>query len=213
MVKDRIIQRAKELFLKFNYSRVTVDEISNDLGISKKTLYKYFPSKEKLLFQVLSLMFKSIEAEVLEIVENKDKDYVERLIDIMAFMGEKTSLFQSPLVKEIQRRFPDLWYEINRFRKDKIRIYMGKILQEGIWKGMFREDTNIDLLIHIYYNLALTSINPEFLAEHGFTAAQVFDEIVSILFEGVLTDEGRNHVQQIRAGIRKKYNLEEEIQV
>ncbi len=213
MVKDRIIQRAKELFLKFNYSRVTVDEISNDLGISKKTLYKYFPSKEKLLFQVLNLMFKSIEAEVLEIVENKDKDYVERLIDIMAFMGEKTSLFQSPLVKEIQRRFPDLWYEINRFRKDKIRIYMGKILQEGIWKGMFREDTNIDLLIHIYYNLALTSINPEFLAEHAFTATQVFDEIVSILFEGVLTDEGRNHVQQIRTGIRKKYNLEKEIQV
>ncbi len=211
MVRDRIIQKAKELFLKFNYSRVTVDEISNDLGISKKTLYKYFPSKEKLLFQVLNLMFKSIEEEILEIVENKDKDYVERLIDIMAFMGEKTSLFQSPLVKEIQRRFPDLWYEINRFRKDKIRIYMGKILQEGIWKGVFREDTNIDLLIHIYYNLALTSINPEFLAEHAVTAIQVFEEIISILFEGVLTNEGRVHVQHIRTGIRKKYNTQKEI--
>ncbi len=210
MVRERIIQRAKELFLKFNYSRVTVDEISNDLGISKKTLYKYFPSKEKLLFQVLNLMFKSIEEEVHEIVDNKDREYIDRLTDIMAFMGDKTALFQSPLVKEIQRRFPDLWSEINRFRKDKIRIYMGKLLQEGVWKGVFREDTNIDLLIHVYYNLALASINPEFLAEHAITATQVFDEIISILFEGVLTPEGREHIQQIRAGITKKYNLKKE---
>ncbi len=211
MVKDRIIQRAKELFLKFNYSRVTVDEISNDLGISKKTLYKYFPSKEKLLFQVLNMMFKTIEKEVMDIVDNKDKEYLDRLIDIMAFMGEKTTLFQSPLVKEIQKRFPDLWAEINRFRKDKIRIYMGKILQEGIWKGVFREDTNIDLLIHIYYNLALTSINPEFLAEHAVTANQVFDEIITILFEGVLTDEGREHVKEIRKGITSRFNIDKEI--
>ncbi len=48
-IKDRILSRAEEMFLKFGYSKVTMDEIAANIGMSKKTLYKFFPSKEELV--------------------------------------------------------------------------------------------------------------------------------------------------------------------
>ena len=55
-LKDRILTRAEEMFLKSGYSKVTMDEIASNLGMSKKTLYKYFSSKEELVKEIISKM-------------------------------------------------------------------------------------------------------------------------------------------------------------
>lgn len=51
-IRKRILETAKEFFLEFGYKKVTMDEIADSLGMSKKTLYQYFPSKYELLSAV-----------------------------------------------------------------------------------------------------------------------------------------------------------------
>ena len=194
--QGRILQKAKELFFQFNYSKVSVDEIAGGLGMSKKTIYKFFPSKEALLQQVLEFAFRQIEAEVRSIVEDRESDFTCKLNDILFFMARRTRLLQMPLVGEIKTRFPDLWQSIQQFRRNKVSHYMQQILQEGIEQSYFAKDTDIPLLIHIYSSLAVASIDPEFLASQGKTADAVFHDIIRMLFAGVLTEEGRHHILQ-----------------
>ena len=52
-VRDRIVATAERIFLRSGFSRVLMDDLARELGMSKKTLYSHFASKEELLRAVL----------------------------------------------------------------------------------------------------------------------------------------------------------------
>ena len=47
-IRDRILEKARDMFFKLGFSKVTMDEIAFELGMSKKTLYRYFKTKKNL---------------------------------------------------------------------------------------------------------------------------------------------------------------------
>ena len=47
-MKEEIIKKASDLFLNLGFKSVTMDDLANEMGISKKTIYFHFPNKEKL---------------------------------------------------------------------------------------------------------------------------------------------------------------------
>ncbi len=49
MMKDKIINKAKEMFLKLGFKSITMDDIACEMCISKKTIYKYFSNKDTLI--------------------------------------------------------------------------------------------------------------------------------------------------------------------
>ena len=49
MKEEQIIEVARELFHKFGFKKVSMDEIAREAGVTKKTIYRYFDSKEALL--------------------------------------------------------------------------------------------------------------------------------------------------------------------
>jgi len=55
-MKNRIIQGAAELFTRFGYAKVRMEEISERLGISKKTIYNHFANKETLFNEMIEAM-------------------------------------------------------------------------------------------------------------------------------------------------------------
>ena len=52
-MKDTILEKSKELFLRNGFKTVGMDDIAQALHISKKTIYQYFPSKDDLVKTVL----------------------------------------------------------------------------------------------------------------------------------------------------------------
>ena len=66
-IKVKILHKAEEMFLQFGFSRVTMEEIAMELGMSKKTLYRFFPGKEQLLKEMINGM------------KCKFEDYVKQL--------------------------------------------------------------------------------------------------------------------------------------
>ena len=53
----QILSTGKELFWKFGFKRVTIEEISKEAGVSKMTFYKYFPNKIELAKNILDDIF------------------------------------------------------------------------------------------------------------------------------------------------------------
>ncbi|MBL7128958.1 MAG: helix-turn-helix transcriptional regulator, partial [Ignavibacteria bacterium] len=47
--RDKILNFARQKFHREGFYKISMDEIAKELHVSKKTIYKYFPSKEKLL--------------------------------------------------------------------------------------------------------------------------------------------------------------------
>ena len=72
-MKQKILEKSKELFLNLGFKSVTMDDIANALGVSKKTIYKYFTNKTSLVDAVTGFMFESICSSIDEICARKTK--------------------------------------------------------------------------------------------------------------------------------------------
>ena len=66
-MKDTILEKSKELFLRNGFKTVGMDDIAQSLHISKKTIYQYFPSKEDLVKATLDYVYNLAFSKIAEI--------------------------------------------------------------------------------------------------------------------------------------------------
>ncbi len=189
--KEKILLKADEMFQKFGFSKVTMDEIAQSLGMSKKTVYKFFPKKEALIMAVFENIKCFISDYIDNLIKNEEMDFVDKLKDLMTFIGSQTSRMSGPLLTDLQKNMPKLWIEIQEYRKKHAHEQFRRFLEQGISKGIFRSDIDKQLLVLIYTNAIQGIITPDILSQIPFSANQVFETIITIIFEGILTDEGR----------------------
>lgn len=182
---------ARDKFFQFGFTRVTVDEIAQDLGVSKKTLYRHFPSKEALLREIMKQTTGEIEASVDTILNDRNSDFVEKLRRIWALLASRLSKIGQPFQQDLERHAPEVWKEVDQRRNQIIRQRFGKLFQKGVQSKAIRRDINAELLVLIYLTLVQRIVNPETLSQLPLSMSQAFETIISVMFEGILTDRAR----------------------
>lgn len=188
--KSNILAAAEEMFLQHGFSKVTMEEIAAALGISKKTLYKFFPNKKELLRELLTARQCEFMDHLEDIWKREDLDFVGKFRSTLDFVGERSSRMNR--LQDVQRIAPDIWREIHDFKKGKIFEKVRRLFEAGFEAGAFRSDIDKDIVILVYTNAVESIVNPESLSELPCTAGQAFEAISKIIFEGILTEEGRS---------------------
>ena len=199
MVEDddetRIIGAAADRFMEAGLYKVTMDEIASDLRMSKKTVYKFFPSKEVLLKAIVHTMMKKIESDVQTIISS-EKPFEEKLTSILTIVGMLLRKMSRPFLIDIQRFAPGLWKEIETFRRERVFSKIQQMFRQAKKEGVFREDLDPDLFILIFATVMQGIMNPQVLSQQSFSAEEAFKGIFRILYEGALTDEARKIFQK-----------------
>lgn len=190
-IKERILSQAEQMFIQFGYSKVTMDEIAASLGMSKKTLYKFFPGKEALVKEMITSMKCTIDDHIEFVWSNQEMDFMDKLKSVMNFIGKQTTKLHGPLLEDLHKNIPEVWKEIHDFRKANAVKRFTTFINEGVEKGVFRKDIDRQLIVLFYLHAIQGLINPETLSQLPYSANQVFDAIIRIIFEGTLTEEGR----------------------
>ncbi|MFQ5797477.1 MAG: TetR/AcrR family transcriptional regulator [Bacteroidota bacterium] len=196
-LKERILEGAQEKFMALGISKVSIGEIVEDLGISKKTFYKHFISKEELINQVMNRMVLRVRTGVVRIID-ANGGFVEKLHMLFEFLGNTLSKFSRAFQEDLRRTYPEVWQRLEDMRRDTILTNFGKLFSEGARQGMFRNDVNLEVLVLIFLNAVQGVINPRVLTEASFSADQALHMIMNIIHEGVLTDEARKRYRSIR---------------
>jgi AcrR family transcriptional regulator len=197
-IKERILHKSEEMFLRFGFSKVTMEEIAAELGMSKKTLYRFFPGKEQLLKEMITGMKCKLEDYVLELWGNNAMSFLEKLKNLMNYIGNQSTAFRGPLAHDLQKNFPQLWEEINESRRTHSLEKFNLLINEGIEKGVFRKDIDQQIVVLLYMNAIQGILNPEVLSQLPYTATQVFESIIRVFLEGIFTEEGRNKYLSIK---------------
>jgi len=190
-IKERIFNAAEQMFFQYGFAKVTMDEIASSLGMSKKTLYKFFSGKENLLKELLYNRQCGTEEHINQIWANKNLDFVGKLKEMMDFIGEQSSKIRGPLFDDLRKNMPEVWNEIHDFKRIKGLQKATELFNKGVEDGVFRQDISKDLVILIYTSAIQTLINPETLAELPFSTGQAVETVFRVIFEGIFTEEGR----------------------
>ncbi|HMK38384.1 MAG TPA: TetR/AcrR family transcriptional regulator [Bacteroidota bacterium] len=185
-IRERIIAAASMRFTEEGFSSVTVGEIAAGLGISKKTLYKYFSGKEEILAVVTGRLLDGIRGEFRSIVEG-DSSFLVKLEMLVTFLGMRLARFSRPLLRDIQRHSPQIWDRVQQFRRDRISTDFKGLLLRGVADGFVRRDVDIDLFLMAFLGAVEAVVNPAVLAEHPLSVQEIIRSLMSVFFRGILT--------------------------
>jgi AcrR family transcriptional regulator len=188
---QRIVGAARQHFLAHGFRSVTMDDLAAELGMSKKTLYAFFPSKTDLLRAVLLDKFRSVEADLDRIASECSSDFLLALRELLACMQHHTGEIQPPFVRDIRRESPEIFKLVESRRRQVIQRYFGRIFAEGQRAGIFRKDVPARLMIEILLGATEAVMNPPKLAELGLAPKDGYLAIITVVLEGVLTEQGR----------------------
>jgi AcrR family transcriptional regulator len=188
--KDKIIEAARDKFFEHGIYKITLDEVASDLRMSKKTVYKFFPSKEVLLKAIVKFTMGKIEREVTAITTS-NRPFVEKMSALLIFIGTMTRRFSKQFQVDLIRFAPGLWREMEAFRREQIFPKVLGLFQQAKQEGLFRADLDVNLFYLVFISVVQGVMTPAVLAEQSFSAEQAFRGVFRLLLEGALTDEAR----------------------
>lgn len=190
-IKLRILTRAGEMFGQYGYSRVSMEEIAAGLGISKKTLYKYFSNKEHIVRELISSEKCEVGAIIDGIIDDTEMPFTDKLKKLFGFVSTQVVKFHGPMLQDLMKNHPDIWNDLKEFRRKNTLDKVSKLIKEGADKGLFRSDVNQDIITHIYIGAIHNIIAPDTVGQFQLPPESVYKEIIKVIFEGILSDEGR----------------------
>ncbi len=189
--KCNIIKKAGEMFFRLGIRSVSIDDICRELGISKKTFYVYFESKDELVAQLLHSNVLYIAGKMEELLQMKDfRKLVARFLKHQE--AEKNDVRRVPqlvydLKKYYPRQFADFQTECFRTQKEYIMRY----LEQGLQEGLVRANLNIELTAVLMAKIHSDAIRDfEEIEGHGHNMHQLGHTAMDIFVRGVLSEEG-----------------------
>jgi AcrR family transcriptional regulator len=191
---QRIITAARRHFFTHGFRGVTMDDLAEELGMSKKTLYACFPSKAALLEAVLLDKFRAVEADLDQITSGCSSDVLAALHQLLACVKRHTEEIQPPFVRDIRREAPEMFKLVESRRRDVIQRYFGKLFGEARRAGIMRGDIPTKLVTEVLLGATEAVMNPPKMAELGLTPKTGYAAIISVILKGVITERARAKV-------------------
>ncbi len=207
-LKDKIIFTSIELFSSVGIKSVSTDMIALECGISKKTLYEVFKSKEELIEAIINWSLKQMDnfwGTIINKIENDPStDFTEVFHQLMLRVNILISIITKPFLVDLKRFYPNLWSYIREFRTEKMAMYFGRLFEFGQKTGYVRNDVDSKLAFYIHYFVLDNILTPEVISDLSLNTNEILDNIFKILFTGILTEKGKENskmchkLQQIR---------------
>jgi AcrR family transcriptional regulator len=188
---QRIVEAARAHFFSHGFRSVTMDDLAEELGVSKKTLYAHFPRKIELLEAVLADKFAGVEAKLTQISRAYPHDFRTALHELLANMRRELDEIKPPFVRDMRQKAPHVFKTVERRRAALIERFFGKLFIEGQRTGMVRKDVPAKLMIEILLAMVQAIMNPPKMEELAMTPKEGFAGILKIVLEGALTGKGR----------------------
>ncbi|WP_299394545.1 TetR/AcrR family transcriptional regulator [uncultured Gelidibacter sp.] len=179
-------------FTQFGSKGFTLDELASSLGISKKTIYKYFDNKEDLVSQSLKHLLDKYLADIDGIINNATEDPIEKIILIYKKGFEYLKHFKPSFLFGIKKYYPKADKVFTDFSEQQVHGTILSLLKEAKQKGLLQENIQINLICDLYFlridNIAFKNDNLFDL----YSNTVILNHLIVINLKGIVVDGYRN---------------------
>lgn len=197
--RNRILNLAKDWFIQSGYKSVKTDDLANELGISKRTIYEMFPSKDDLLIEALKLPIIEFERNMnelaIKVVEDEHFSFFENLNKMWQLIIEHASIFSSKFDSEIKKYLPQ-FYSACQVHTNKRFDNFRKVFELGIERGFIKKEINVDVFMSIMHYSMSNVLRYENLANIPLKVNEIIRQIFVIAFTGAMTPLGAEKFNQ-----------------
>lgn len=188
-MKEKIINKATELFLKLGFKSVTMDDIATEMAISKKTIYTHFKNKTALVKECTYCVLNSINRGIDSICA-LDQNPIEELYEIKKFIMGKIEDDQSSPQYQLQKYYPEINEDLKENHFEKMMECTRKNLRRGIELKLYRSNLNVEFIARLYFLGIHGTKDQHLFPIETFPTKLVTDEYLEYHLRGIVTTEG-----------------------
>jgi len=194
-MKEAIIDKSCELFLNLGFKSVTMDEIANAMGVSKKTIYKYFNNKTDLVTEVTNTMFEKISCGIDQVC-GIDMNPIDEIFAIKKLVMEHLKDEKSSPQYQLQKYYPKLFSSLKQKQFQIMQKCVIENLEKGVKKGLYRADIDVDFISRIYF-IGVTGIKDnDMFPLKNYAMKNLINQYLLYHLRGICTPNG--YLQQVK---------------
>lgn len=197
MAKERILQKAYELFFRYGVRSVSMDDIAAQLGMSKKTLYQYFTDKEELVDAALSSFLEDNRRQCLSDKQKADNAIHEVLL-AFDMMQEMFSNMNPSIVFDLEKYHPAVSKKIQHHKQVFLYQVIKQNLERGIKEELYRPDINVDVIAKFRIESMMLAFNTEVFPNNRTHLVSIQEQILGHFLYGVATAKGYKLIQKYK---------------
>ena len=188
-LEKSIVVTSTELFLTLGFKSVTMDDIAEEMKISKKTIYTFFANKEALVQSVVFSMYSYITTNLTQIRE-KASNPISELYEVKMFImhqlkGEKTSPQH-----QLRKYYPNIHKELQKKQFDFMTKSVKKSLTKGVEMKLFRPSIDIDFISRMYFNGMVGIKNVDMFPTEKYSPEQLMENYLDYHLRAIVTEDG-----------------------
>lgn len=194
--RARIVTAARARFFELGYSALTMDDLAAELGMSKKTLYRHFPSKDALVEEIFEQFAAQVRTLAQTVFSNDALSFTGKLHQFTATMVRRFAAIQPHVVRDLGRFAPHIARKLEELRYRNIPRIFGEIFRQGQKAGMVRSDLDSAFAVEFWRGAINGLMQPASLERLGLTPDQAFQRGIDLFFAGFLTPDGRKDYEK-----------------
>jgi len=188
-IKDRIKQKAQELFRMYGVRSVTMDDIALQLGVSKKTLYQSFSDKSELVDEVTRNMLEDNRSNCITSRSHAD-NAIHELFLALESLQEVTGNMNPGVLFDLQRGYPKTFQRFQDFKYDFLYDVIAENLRWGKEDGLFREDVNEEVYAKMRLEMISIPFNEQLFPKTKFSLVYLQEQTLKFFIYAIVTPKG-----------------------
>jgi len=188
-MRHKILETSNELFLNLGFKSVTMDEIASKMGVSKKTIYKYFENKTDLVAAVTDYMFDTVSCGIDGICALQ-MNPIEEIFSIKRLVMKHLKDEKSSPQYQLQKYYPKIYASLTQKQFHVMQVCVLNNLKQGIEKGLYRAHIDLEFISRIYFNGMVGIKNKDLFPLTDYSMNTLMNHYLEYHLRGIATAKG-----------------------
>lgn len=188
--KSKILQQTFALIMKYGIKSVSMEDISRNIGISKKTIYQHFDSKKTLIKEVVADHIENDQIALRHIIDNAT-DAIDEMVLVAQHVLHFLRGMSPSMMFDTRKYYPAIWQMVENQHIGFFLDITRKNILRGQEEGLYLTDINPEIVARIYVHQSLALSDETIFPLSTFTRSELYQAIVTYHIRGIMTDKGR----------------------
>jgi AcrR family transcriptional regulator len=189
------LEQAEKLFLKYGIKSLTMDDIANELKMSKKTLYQFVSDKQDLVAKTMN-NYCTTDKDLILVICRSSKNAIDELLDIIKYVKERLAVFHPSILYDLEKYYPEAWDAMHKHQKEFVYDMVRENIVRGKTEGLYKEDVSAEIIARIYSLRLDATIDrmDKVMAKYDFVT--IYIEMMKYHIRGIASDKGNKVLDQ-----------------
>ncbi len=188
-MKETILLKAGDIFLKLGFKSVTMDDIANELAISKKTIYKFFKNKEELVDETVSFLHEIMHKDIVCICDVGHNAIQENFEIRKMFKDLLKNSDDSPMF-QLKKYYPKTYRKIMSKEYSMFKDCILQNIKKGIHEGLYRKNIDVELTTKFYFSVAMSVHDSSLYSYNKNTLNKLETSVLEYHTRAIATSKG-----------------------